>query len=236
MRIQLTVLAVLAPLLAFAVPGPTIADSTGVSVTGINGVLYDTCRNQSWSYSIDPSHYAEDWAIFVTAYDHRGVEQASTSLWKDVDVPASGTVDGSDGLFFCGGEPAGTYTLTSEIHYYSGDYPDATLPEAHFTMRKPKTRTAVKVSDITPSRGQRIKFTESSKGEFPKGYFGLSYPNIRFQRMTTSGWKTMAKVLGGDNGVAHWTVNWRFGKAQVRALTVARSPYTSSSSTPVRIR
>lgn len=232
-------LVVLALLLGGGATAPLLPAhaAESASVQGINGVLYQGCNYQSFKYDIPPEKAAYDWSLLVTAYDPRGIESTSAWLWKDEGDPPSGTASGENGLMICNFEPAGTYTLRAELNFYGGPYNDETLPESSFTMRKPYTRTRLRVNDKTAAYGQRLKFRIVSKAEYPRGYFANEYANVILQRRTPAGWRKIGRYSTNENGVAVARVRWwHRTPVPVRALTPRTSSYKASRSAPTRIR
>jgi hypothetical protein len=214
---------------------PSLAATS--SVTGIAGVIYDTCHDNKFQYSIDPEKAAYDWSLEVRAFDPRGVEVTSSWLWKDEGDPSSGTASGSDnGLQICSWERAGTWRLEAELNFYGGPYADEILASDTFTMRKARSKASLSVNDTTAQYNQRLRFATRVTGEYPKGYFPLQYKTVRLQKLTSAGWKTIARTSTNENGVARFSVVWkdRHRKA-VRIAVAPGSPYSSTVSRTTRI-
>lgn len=209
----------------------TAAATTAVRVS--NGVLYEGCPTHNWAYQVEDDQALYDWAIFVTAYDPRGVEVSSSSVWADEGAPSAGVAGGDDGLQICGSERAGRYTLTAEIHFYGGPYNDKALPSSSFTMRPARTRTKLRASDTTANYNQMMRLTMTSLQEYPRGYFGEDYATVVLQRKTSSGWKRLGRYSTNDRGVAIARFRWNERRpVKVRAST-PRSTGTTASRSPV---
>lgn len=209
--------------------------TTSVSVG--NGVLYEGCPTHSWRYQVEDDQATYDWAIFVTAYDPRGVEVSSGSVWADEGAPPAGVASGDDGLQICSSERAGRYTLTAEIHFYGGPYSDRTLPSSTFTMRDPRSRTTLRASDTTASYNQPLRFRMTSFQEYPRGYFGEDYETVVLQRRTPSGWKRVGRDSTDDRGVAVVRLRWTHrAPVRLRAFTPRTSDHAGSFSRVVAIR
>jgi hypothetical protein len=222
-------------LLGTVLTTPAHADSAVVSVG--NAVIYDTCYQKQFRYSVDPDMAAYDWSLWVTAYDPRGVEVSGGSVWKDDGYPASGISKGDDGLQICSSEMPGTWRIESEIHFYDGPYEDQTLPTSHISVRRGATRTSVAVNDHTARYKQVLTFKVKSTAEYPNGFFGNAYADVRLQRKASGRWVNIGKAMANENGVARFRGRWKIrAKTQVRAVTLAESPYTASTSKTLTIR
>lgn len=215
----------------------TPAHAEGVTVSVSNAVIYDTCYQKQFRYNIDPDLAAFDWSLWVTAYDPRGVEVSSASVWKDEGYGASGTSKGDDGLQICSFEMPGTWRIESEIHFYGGPHEDQTLPVSHISVRRAATRTSVTVNDRTADYNQILTFKVKSAAEYPNGFFRNGYADVRLQRKASGRWVNIDKATANENGVARFRGRWKIrAKTQVRAVTLAESPYTASRSKIITIR
>lgn len=211
------------------------ASSTAVATS--SGVLYEGCPTHPWRYQVEDDQATYDWAIFVTAYDPRGVEVSSGSVWADEGAPPAGVATGDDGLQICSSELAGRYTLTAEIHFYGGPYNDHELPSSSFTMREARSRTSLRASDTTATYNQTLRFTMTSMQEYPRGYFGEDYETVVLQRKTPTGWKRVGRYSTDERGDAIARFRWNERAAvRLRAVTPRSSDHTASSSRIITIR
>jgi hypothetical protein len=218
------------------IQSPAAHAEGSTAVGGINGVIYEGCQDLQFTYQVDPNQAGYDWAIFVKAWDPRGIEASSGSVWKDEGYPASGTSSGDDGLFFCSDALPGTYILTAEIHFYGGPHNDAVLPQSSFQLRKAKSRTKLKVNDKSAAIGQTLRFTAVSKVEFPNGYFANDYEYVVLQRRTGSGWSKFGRAYTNSKGMATFEKRWsEKGPVIVRAVTPPAGNYRKSKSVTIRI-
>lgn len=216
---------------------PATAYGFASSVTGMNGVIYDTCHHHPFEYAIDPDKAAYDWSMRVSIYDPRGVEVSSAWLWKDEGDPSSGTASGDDGLQICSDETPGTWRIEAELNFYGGPYADERIAPRTFTMSAARSRTSLSVNDRTARVGQKLKFKTRVTGQFPNGYFPLRYEDVRLQVNKGGRWKTMASGMTSSSGVARFTVVWKEARARnVRVVAAPGSPYLSSKSRTLRIR
>lgn len=217
-----------------ALIAPTAHAEGEPRVTVGNGVIYGNCRYHPFTYSIPASMAAYDWSLEVQVFDRRGVEASTGWAWKDEGYGASGTVSGDDGLFFCGGDEVGRYTVKAELNFYGGPYNDVRFTAPTFRMRKAFSRTALRVSDLTASYGQRLTFRIRSTVEFPRGFFANQYETVVLQRKTSSGWRRLGRDWTNNRGnaviVRRW---WHRAPVRVRAITVRTDVYQASRS-PIR--
>jgi hypothetical protein len=236
--ISLLAAALLAPAGTALVTTGTAHAAEGPWVEGIDGVVYEGCNYQPFEYSIPPEMAAYDWSLAVTAYDPRGLEAAGTYLWKDEGDPASGTATGDDnGLQFCSGDTAGTYTIKAELNFYGGPYADYRFDGTPFQMRRAHSRTTLQVNDTTASYGQRLTFRMRSTVEYPRGYFPNQYQYVTLQQKTAGGWKRLGRYFTDDTGRAIARVRWNYRSAvSVRAVTQRTGDYDASTSAAIRIR
>lgn len=211
------------------------ASSTWVRVD--DGVLYEGCLSHSWRYQVADDQATYDWAIFVTAYDPRGVEVSSGSVWADEGAPSAGVASGDDGVQICSFERAGAYTLTAEIHFYGGPYSDQELPSSSFTMRDPRSRTELRASDTTASHNQKVRFKMTSLQEYPRGFFGEEYETVVLQRKAASSWERVGRYSTNERGVAVARIRWsERGRVSLRALSPRTTEHTASYSRVVTVR
>ena len=226
-------LAVVASLLALVPTAP--AQAALSHVRGINGVLYDTCRYHQFRYDVSGTAY--DWDLEVDLYDSRGV--AVDWAWlNSTSDPASGKTRGSDGFHFCGWERPGRYTMKATLTRYDHNYNSTTERfTSSFTMRRPRTRTSLRVNDRTPRSGQVLRFRARSTAEYPKGYFAKDFARVVLQRKTGRGWKRVRAGYTNRRGVAAFRVRWRRGDSRrLRAVTKSDVPFAASRSRVVRLR
>lgn len=231
-RLLATLLVLGALICAPLVIAATAAAATG-QVSASNGVLYDSCRNHAFNYSVSPG--SNEWNLEVDLVDPRGDVTDGDYLYSGAD-PTSG----SGSFFFCGSEPAGRYTIRATLTWYDSSWNEYTqvLPTSTFTMRKPWSRTTVSVNDTTARYNQVLSFRVRSKVEHPAGYFANEYEYVALQLLTASGWVRIrgTRTLTNDNGYASIRARWkRYAPGKVRAQTFRTAAFQGSTSTYVRI-
>ena len=112
-----------------------------------DGVLYDTCRNYEYGYSIDIT-VSTEWEA-VTTLRGPGGKKVDTDYLRSGSDEASGT----NTHLQCGGiDPAGRYKLTLEVIFFDelGGVAGRDQAVDRFRLRKPRTRTSFTVDDRTP--------------------------------------------------------------------------------------
>ena len=223
---RLLVLPVVAAVLA--IPNPASAGTGSLSVD--NGVLYDVCRLHAYGYSVTPDE--SDWQLEVSVRDPQGDVFGTETFVGETDVPTEGT----SAIQFCGGQRAGQWTLGATLTEYlpNGDVASVTtLADDTFRMRKPRSRTVLKVSDPTPHYNEIVRFRATSKKERPGSYVRAPFARTKLQFKTPSGWETLrlSKATASAKGVTVWRYRWNTTRTyRVRAVTVRSSGYTGSFS------
>jgi hypothetical protein len=229
------ILGLLALLLVCA-GAPAQAASTYGWVTGINGVLYDDCRAYPYAYSISPPSGAGYWALSTTLVGPDGRE-AGTDY---VAQPSSGT---STFRLCTQVDPYGSYTIRAQLTWgpdldHPADY-SATLDDAHFTMRKPLSRTSVTASTRRPAYGQLVTYRFRSLDEQPGGYAANAFAWVHLEKRVAGRW---VRVKGG-RAMTHSTgavkVRLRYlahhRRTRLRAVTEPSTRYTRSVSPTLRL-
>lgn len=221
-----------------ATTAPSSSAAVRTSVRGISGVLYPGCHYYQFRYTIDPDKAAYDWSLHVTAYDRRGSEATSASVWKEDDYRASGRSRGTDGLFFCDSALTGRYRLTAELNFYGGPYSDEQVNGAGFTMRDARSRTRIAASDKRPDKGQVVKFRVRSLLEYPRGFFGEDFTEVVLQTRKQSGkWKRFDYGYTNDRGRVTFRGRWLDeGPVPVRAVTPRTDEHARSISRVIVLR
>lgn len=226
-------LLVTAPTVGSAAASPAAAAGSAWGWTsGRSGVLWSDCRDHPFRYGVGVPGGAQGWSLDVTAYGPDGTYGGSDYFYDGSD-PMSGTGH----VFLCGGlDRPGRYTLRAKLEWYDANWNSYTkwLRPSSFSLRSPRTRTTLTVSDRSPRRGQIVRFGIGSRGERPRGYFANEYADVRLQRLVGGRWTHL-------RGSRTWT-DWR-GRttlmlradgprrgAWVRAVTDATAEYSSSAS------
>lgn len=246
---QLTSLAVLLLLLVLptsllAAPAHAGAGETGFWVKRDAAVvLHDGCYFHQFSWSV-PAEVDEkhDWTLAVTLRDRRG--EVVQYVNRGPQHGRTGTTSGGEGFLFCSGKQTpGTHTLEAELAWatctltclVTTDHRDHATDT--FVVRKPVTRTGLRVNDTTAAHGQRLVFTARSRQECPSGFCAGAGRRVSLQRKTSSGWVTIATRTTGERGVVRFTPVWKHRRTvPVRAVTRHSPEVRGSRSSTLWIR
>lgn len=211
---------------------PAVAAAGYIDVP--NAVAYDDCRYVPVRWSVDTARALEGWSMTVSAYDPRGVEDASAFLYSDANPTSGSTGTTDDGLLFCGFELPGTWRVVADVDYYDGGASERFTDT--FVVRRPMSRATIAAHDYSATYGQRIRFSSKVTGEFPRGYFALPYEPVRIQKRTPSGWRTAATTYTDGKGIARFSLVWRHAaRVAVRVVAVPGTPYAGAVSRTITI-
>ena len=218
--------------------GMTVGAGTSPAFAGVsgslsigNGVLYDDCRDVSFTYSLSFTPDVDHWSMDVEAIGPDGTSEASAFIASSLDA-ASGT----ETLLFCGWEQNGRYELhaTGTWDDYDTDTYDQpfTLPTRSFTMRLPKSKTTIK----TRPAGKNVRVIVTVKDERPNGYFPTDFATVRLNSFVGGRWVVVRNSKG-------YTDDGRYAKVylrpktplKIRAVTKESDNYSASKSNPVRV-
>lgn len=221
---------------------PPAAHAEGTSsVTGIPGVLYEGCHRHSFDYSVDPARAGADWVLRVWAKDpdpapHEGHRSTEVVLSKEQGLDPTGTATGENALFICSSEAPGLWELGAKLEFSDDAHPEEQLARSSFTMRKPRTRTHLRVNDTSARYGQVLRFRVGSRLEAPSGYVANRSRYVILQKKVGPGWERILRKRTDANGVVLARVTWRHRKdVRVRAVTPWTQAYTASRSPELTI-
>jgi hypothetical protein len=218
--------------------GPAHADAASGTVSGVNGVLYDDCRSYPYAYTVSVPSDAGYWELTTTLLgpDGRVTE-------KDyVARPSSGT--STFGLLCPPGDTYGRYTIRAVVSWG----PDETRPtaggsvrlaDAHFTLRKPYTRTLLSASTRRPAGGQVVTYRVRSFDERPSGYAPHAFAWVHLEKRVGTRWVR----LSGGRAMTHSTgavgIRLRYAGQHrptwLRAVTERSPRYAPSTSAVLRL-
>ena len=159
--------------------------ASSTTITGEDGVRYDSCRDYPYSYTIDTS-WAVYWDADVTLFDPERSYSNSDFLYDGSD-PASGRST----FFICTCELAGKYKVTIKATLYDSSYDELGKQSDSdtFVLRKPRTKTSYTVGDTTPGRGHLVRVRITSKIERPAGYAPNRYEYMALEGRRTGKWQ-----------------------------------------------
>jgi hypothetical protein len=215
---------------------PASASSTGFDVSrGPDAVTYAGCRDFAASYSVPSNiHSGNDWVLEVVTYDPSGAEVDRKSLTSVHGISEGGSdaPNGTVGLYICSAGAKGTYRVESTLDYYNWlgihtyDHDTDT-----FEVRRPTSRTALKVDDATAAYGQTLHFTVASTQERPSGLVANAGAKVRLEKYVGGAWRVVATRTTDRYGKARFGVVWKHrSTVKTRAVTVAGSGYGQSAS------
>lgn len=217
---------------------PVHAASPYGSVTGISGVLYDDCRAYPYQYSVDVPPASTYRAVTVTVVGPAGAVAA-----RDYVTPATDQETGTSTVTLCRPtDPYGTYTIRAVVEWGEAGNPpfsSAPLDDAHFTMRKPSSRTSVSASTRRPAYGQVVAYRFRSLVEEPTGHAGNAFAWVHLEKRVGGRW---VRVKGGramTHSTGAVTVRLRYlahhHRTWLRAVTEPSPRYARSVSAPLRL-
>jgi hypothetical protein len=219
-----------------ATTAPASASSTGFDVSrGADAVTYSGCREYDAAYSvpanIDSSY---EWVMEVVTYDPSGAEVDRKSLTA-VDGPLyvdNAPASGNIGILVCSTGPKGTYRIESKLDYYNSfgfhryDYDTDT-----FEVRRPASRTGLKVNDASAAYGQTLHFTVGSSKERPSGLVANAGAKVRLEKYVDGAWRVIATKSTDRYGKARFGIVWKHRTTvKTRAVTVATPAHGQSAS------
>ena len=229
-------LGVLALVLA-SVAAPARADSTYGSVSGINGVLYDDCLSYPYAYSVSVPGGAGYWALSTTLIAPGGRK-------VDTDYVPQPTFGSSTfGLLCTQSVPYGAYTIRARLTWGPDrDHPEvssSTLDDAHFTLRKPRSRTTLSASTRRPATGQVVRYRVTAFDERPSGFVRRAFAWVHLEKRSAGHWVRIrgARAMTHSNGVVRVRLRYlgHHDTLRLRAVTERTSRYSRSVSPTLRL-
>lgn len=213
---------------------PASASASDGTTSSSSGVLYDSCVDHRYRYSVHPA--GTDWNLDVDLVGPDGSVVGSDYLYR-----GGNATSGRSSFLFCGYEDAGRYRIRATLTSYDADYNahTANLASSTFTMRRPHTRTALSVSKKHPKFNRVVTFRTRSKVEKPAGFFALKYEYARLQIKVKGTWHNLrgSKEWGNSRGKTSQKWRWNIrGIHKVRAQTIGADGFTRSFSKPVKIK
>ncbi|KAA1420698.1 hypothetical protein FE697_017320 [Mumia zhuanghuii] len=221
--------------LVLVAAGPSTAATTG-SARAASGVLWDDCFDHRVSYSVGAAAGAEDWTLDLDVIAPDGRSAGGDFLMSGVDAAS-----GASSVFFCGGvSRPGTYKIRGTITAYDADYNATTyaIPTSSFTMRQPRTTSALAAKPKKTRVGKVVRLTGTSKVERPRGYYALTTTRVRLQQKVKGTWRNVkAAEYTNYNGRTAFRVKAKKkGTMSFRLRTPSSSTETGSVSKVVKVR
>lgn len=206
------------------------------SVSGINGVLYDDCLAYPYRYDVQfvPAD-AKDSGLDVTLVGPDKTQAAS-------DFVDSGVGAGTSTFTLCTQvNPYGTYTIRAVFQWHDGSnvLHTSRLDDAHFTLRKPHSRTTLGASTRRPAYGQVVRYRVTAYDERPTGFVRRAFAWVHLEQRRAGRW---VRIKGGramthDTGRIVIRLRYRdyHQRMKIRAVTEPTTRYTRSTSAPLRL-
>jgi hypothetical protein len=218
-----------------ALAAPAHADTGSGTVSGINGVLYDDCRAYPYRYAVDVPIDAQSWRLDVTLIGPNG-DTADTGF-----VGSGEPVSGTSTFFLCPPTDLyGTYTIRATFEWQDTDsvwHPSA-VADAHFSMRKPFTRTTLSVSTHRPSYGQVVTYRIGVRDERPEGYVATPFAWVHLQKRVDGHWVRIkgSRTLTHATGRVGLRLRYRHHHKRMRVQAVAEASARFSRSVSPAVR
>ncbi|MGH1564714.1 hypothetical protein [Mumia sp. DW29H23] len=227
--------AIASGLVLVAGAAPSSAATTG-SARAASGVLWDDCFYHRASYSVGAAASAEYWNLDLNLIGPDGRNAGGDYLFQGTD-PASGTAS----FYFCGGmDRPGTYKIRGTITAYDADYNETTyaIPTSSFTMRQPRTTSALAAKPKKTRVGKVVRLTGTSKVERPNGYYALTTTRVRLQQKVNGTWRNVkaAEYTNYAGRTAFRVKAKKKGTMSFRLRTPSSSTETGSVSKVVKVR
>jgi len=216
---------------------PAHAASSYGSVFGVNGVLYDDCRDHPYRYAVDPPGNPGYWDLVVSLRGPDGIETASDLVTRPASTGASelGPLCPPTDLY-------GRYTIRATLRWGADESSitsSSQLDAAHFTLRKPHTRTALAVSTRRPAYGEVVVYRIRVRDERPTGYYPTAFAWVVLQQKVDGHWVRIkgSRTLTHNTGRVKLRMKYlhHHKRTKVRAVTQEADRYARSVSTPVRL-
>jgi hypothetical protein len=204
------------------------------SVTGINGVLYDDCLAYPYRYDISIS--AGYWDLSTTLIGPGGATVASDYVAR----PTSGS--STFGLLCPSAHGYGRYTIRSAVRW--GDDESSlgapvALDDAHFTLRKPRSRTTLTASTRRPASGQVVRYRVTAYDERPAGYRPRAFAWVHLEQRRSGHWVRLKGGRAMTHATGRIVIRLRYAahhrRTLIRAVTEPTTRYTRSTSPTLRL-
>jgi len=219
------------------VGAPARADTGSGTVSGINGVLYDDCLSHPYRYTVTVPDGAGYWDLRVSLRGPDGHETATDF----VALPGPSGTSAFD--YLCPPDDLyGTYTIRARLEWGPDEETvdqGTQLADAHFSMRKPRTRTSLSVSTHRPAYGQVVIYRIFTRDERPGGYYPTSFAWVFLQRRVDGHWVRVrgSRTLTHSTGRVRLRLRYlhHHKPMRYRAVTEPSSRFSRSASPSIRL-
>lgn len=221
---RLLVLPVVAAVLA--VPETATAGTADLWVKP-KGVAYDVCHHHPYGWSVTPD--VATWRLDVTLHAPNGEQEGTESF----EGETSDSTSGESFIRFCSAR-SGRFTVDGTLTEFTESGEVVTdLDAVTVQLRRPHSKTSLKVSDATPHYNEVVTFRATAKKERPSRYVRAPYAVSRLQVKTPQGWANVrgSKRTANGRGVTVWKYLWNVRNTlKLRAVTLSNGSYTKSTS------
>lgn len=213
---------------------PAVADTGSGTISGINGVLYNDCRPHPYGYAVSVPADAGYWDLRVSLRGPDGHETATDF----VALPDSSGTSTFSSYLCPPGDLYGTYTIRATLEWGPEEQTvdqSTQLADAHFTMRKPFTRTSLTVSTSRPAYRQLVTYRIGVRDERPTGYVATSFAWVVLQKRVEGHWVRIkgTRTLTHSNGYVRLRLRYLHHHKRMRVRAVAQeAPRFSRSVSP----
>ena len=216
---------------------PARADTTYGTVSGINGVLYDDCFSHPYAFTVGSTPTSAGyWDLTAELVGPTGQVTASDYV---AEPAATGT--STFGLL-CPSDGYGSYTIRATLRWgpeKGAVAQTSRLDDAHFTLRKPRSRTTLSASTRRPAAGQVVRYRVTAYDERPAGFARRAFAWVHLEKRVDGRW---VRIRGGramTHSTGRITVRLAYRahhrRMWVRAVTEPAPTYTRSTSPSVRL-
>lgn len=205
------------------------------SVSGINGVLYDDCLAYPYRYDVSVPSGSGYWDLSTTLVGPNG-----RTVGDYVAQPTSGT--STFGLLCPPTDAFGTYSIHATVRWGTDQShlgAPVALDDAHFTLRKPHSRTTLGASTRRPAYGQVVRYRVTAYDERPTGFVRRAFAWVHLEQRRAGRW---VRIKGGramthDTGriVIRLRYPGHHQRMKIRAVTEPTTRYTRSTSAILRL-
>jgi hypothetical protein len=224
------------PVVGGPVHAPAQAASPYGAVTGVDGVLYDDCLSYPYRYDVTVPGSPGYWDLTTTLVGPDGRQTAGDYVAR----PTSGS--STFGLLCPPGDGYGRYTIHASVRWGDGEQSlgaPVTLDDAHFTLRKPRSRTALTASTRRPASGQVVRYRVTAYDERPAGYVRRAFAWVHLEQRRGGHWVRVkgARAMTHDTGRVVIWLRYRahHQPMKLRAVTEGAPRYTRSASPTLRL-
>lgn len=204
------------------------------SVESTTSPLYDGCR--SYVVNVAGSQPAAvEWDVDMTLYAPSGEVSGWDWLYG---VGSSFTEQAS--FTVCADEGVGVYRIEGTVTWYDDEYDTLAVDDLTGSVRmvRQRTRSFLRVSDVTPAYNAPVRFRIRSQQMTPGGWRRNSYEYVALETNCSGSWQRVRRSRTLTNTYGKATLRYRWdgaGACKVRAVTLPAVNSARSRSTGIRV-